>query len=221
MDFWLILRIIFLIFLIILGVFFFIVFVMLRIVRRFYKFPIPGFMTRLIDNPIRRKLIQKPKKVALRMQLKPGMIIVEIGPGKGNYTKAIAKEILPDGKVYAIDIQESVIHRLKKKVEKENISNIIPKIDDAYNLSFENESVDRIIAIACLPEIPEPVKALREFNRILKPNGLVSLSEMFPDPDYPRRKTEIRWAKEADFELDEKFGNWFVYQLNFKKVNWM
>ncbi|MFX0004596.1 MAG: class I SAM-dependent methyltransferase, partial [Promethearchaeota archaeon] len=174
-------------------------------------------MTRLIDNPIRRKLIQKPETVAKRMKLEPGMTVIEIGPGKGNYTKAIAKSILPNGKVYAIDIQESIINRLRKKIEKENIENIIPKIDDVYNLSFENESVDRILMITCLPEIPEPIRALKELNRILKPNGLISLSEMLPDPDYPRRKTEKKWAKEAGFEFLEEFGNFFLYQLNFKK----
>ena len=217
MDFWLILRIIFLIFLIILGSFFFIVFVILRIIRRYYKFPIPGFMTRLIDNPIRRKFIQKPETVAERMRLKPGMLIIEIGPGKGSYTKALAKNILPDGKVYALDIQESIINRLKKRIEKEGITNIIPKIDDAYNLSFEDESVDRVLMIACLPEIPDPIRVLKELKRVLKPDGLISLSEMLPDPDYPRRKTEKKWAEEAGFDLDEQFGNWFIYQLNFKK----
>jgi len=217
MDILLILRTIFLIFLIVFGIFFFIVFVILRIVRRYYKFPIPGFLTRLIDNPIRRKFIQKPKKVAERVNLKPGMIIVEIGPGKGSYTKALARNILPDGKVYAIDIQDSVINRLKKRIEKENIKNIIPKIDDAYNLSFEDQSVDRVLMIACLPEIPDPIKALKEIRRVLKSDGLLSLSEILPDPDYPRRKTEKKWASEAGFELDEQFGNWFIYQLNFKK----
>ncbi len=219
MDIWLILRTIFLIFLIVLGILFFIVFVILRIIRRYYKFQIPGFMTRLIDNPIRRKFIQKPKKIAERMHLKSGMVILEIGPGKGSYTKAIAKSVLPDGKVYAIDIQESVISRLKKKIKKENIINIIPKIDDAYNLSFEDESVDRVLMIACLPEIPDHIKALKELKRVLKPDGLISLSEMLPDPDYPRRKTEKKWAEEAGFELYNQFGNWFVYQLNFKKKN--
>ena len=203
--------------LIILAILFFIVFVVLRIIRKYHKFPIPGFMTRLIDNPIRRKFIQKPETVAKRMNLEPGMVIIEIGPGKGSYTKAIAQSILPDGKVYAVDIQESIVNRLKKRIEKENIKNIIPKIDDAYNLSFEDESVNRVLMIACLPEIPDPVRVLKEVKRVLKSDGLLSLSEMLPDPDYPRRKTEKKWAREAGFELDEQFGNWFIYQLNFKK----
>ncbi|MEM2136176.1 MAG: class I SAM-dependent methyltransferase [Candidatus Jordarchaeaceae archaeon] len=155
--------------------------------------------------------------LAERMRLKPGMIVVEVGPGKGSYTKAAAKKILPGGIVYAIDIQESVIERLKRRAEKWGITNIIPKIDDAYNLSFADESMDRILAVCTLAEIPEPVKALREFHRVLKPDALVCLCELFPDPDYPRRSTEKRWASEAGFKLSEEFGNFYVYQLNFAK----
>lgn len=194
------------------------VFVLAKIIRKLYKFPIPSFLTPLIDNPIRRRFIQKPEIIAERLKVESGMIVVEIGPGKGNYTKAVADKILPNGKVYAIDIQEAVIKRLKERVKKENISNIIPRVDDAYNLSFEDESVDRIYAIACLPEIPEPVRALKEFKRILKSDGIISFSELFLDPDYPLRRTEKRWAKEAGLKFIEGFGNWFLYQLNFIKV---
>ncbi len=174
-------------------------------------------MTQFIDNPFRRRFVQQPSRIADRMQLEPGMIVVEIGPGKGSYTEAVAEKILPNGKVYAVDIQEGVIERLKKRVDKKGITNIIPKIDNAYAFSFADESVDRVFSIACLPEIPEPIKVLRECHRILKPNGLVSLSELLPDPDYPRRKTEKFWAEEAELELKQEFGNVFAYQLNFGK----
>jgi len=188
-----------------------------RIIRRYYKFPVPALLTRLIDNPIRRKIIQKPNLIAERMQLEPGLIVVEIGPGKGNYTKAVAKKILPGGIIYAVDIQDSVIDYLKKEVIREKIPNIVPLIDDAHNFSFEDESVDRILAICTLPEIPDPVKVLRECKRILKPQGIVSICELLPDLDYPRRKTEKRWSEEAGLKLQQEFGNWFAYQLNFGK----
>jgi len=191
--------------------------ILIRIVRRYRKFPIPAMFTSLIDNPWRR-LVQKPSTVAVQAYLKPGMTVVEIGPGKGSYTIEFAKHVLPDGKVFAVDISEKVIERLRRRISQEEIPNIIAKIDNAHAFSFGDESVDRVIAIACLPEIPDPVEVLREIQRILKPDGLVSLSELAPDPDYPRRKTEKRWAKEAGFELHSEFGNWFVYQLNFKKA---
>lgn len=216
-DLWCILSIIAYIFLIFILLFILIVQIILRIIRKWiHQFPIPAFATRLIDNPFRRK-IQNPKKIAERMHLEPGMQVLEVGPGKGSYTKAVAKKILPEGKVYSIDIQEKVIETLKKRLKKEAIDNIIPKVDDAYNLSFDDESIDRIFSIACLPEIPDPVRVLKEFKRVLKPDGIITLSELLMDPDYPRRKTEKKWAAEAGLKFIEGFGNVFVYQLNFGK----
>ena len=198
-------------------VFLFFILVVLRVIRHWYKFPIPAFFTLLIDNPIRRKFIQKPQKIVERMELKSNMIVLEIGPGKGRYTEVIAEAIKPKGVVYAIDIQEQVIKRLEQRIVNRNIENIIPKLADVFKLPFDNESVDRIYANATLPEIPNPVKALKEFHRVLKPTGILSLCEIFIDPDYPRRKTEKKWASEAGFTMHNEFGNWFSYQLNFKK----
>jgi len=151
------------------------------------------------------------------MDLKPGMMVVEIGPGKGSYAIAVAERVLPDGKVYAVDIQESVVERLKKRLGREGITNVYPRIGDAYALSFEDSSVDRVLAITALPDIPNPVEALREFHRILKPDGLLCLSELLPDPDYPLRSTVKRWADEAGFRPKKEFGNLFAYQLSFMK----
>jgi hypothetical protein len=77
--------------------FFFALHTVLRLVRRYRKFPIPSILTELIDNPVRRKYIQRPNVLADRMSLEPGMVVVEIGPGKGSYTKAVAERILLGG----------------------------------------------------------------------------------------------------------------------------
>jgi ubiquinone/menaquinone biosynthesis C-methylase UbiE len=191
--------------------------IILRIARRYYKFPIPALFTQLIDNPIRRRFIQPPEIVAERMELKSGMTVVEIGPGKGSYTIAVARKVLPHGKVYAVDIQESVVEHLRKRIERERITNIHPKIDDVFSLYFEDGSVDRVLAIATLPEILDPIKALREFHRILKPEGLLCLSELLLDADYPLRRTEKKWASKTGFKLKKEYGNLFVYQLIFEK----
>lgn len=103
------------------------------------------------------------------------------------------------------------------KLEDSCYTNVHPRVDDAHSLSLGDGTVDKVVAVACLPEIPEPVRALRECHRIMKPDRLVCLSEILPDPDYPRSITKKRWADEAGFELSEEFGNWFVYQLNFRK----
>ena len=62
---------------------------LVRIVRAFYKFPMPQWMANLIDNPLRRK-IQPPEETAIRHGIMPGMRVLEVGPGNGTYTLASA-----------------------------------------------------------------------------------------------------------------------------------
>ena len=198
------------VFLIILIVILLYIFVIMKIIRKIHPFPIPSWFTLLIDNPVRRKLYQPPVKVIKRLKIKSGMTCMEVGPGKGSYIIEMAKQTSP-GIVYAVDISENVIRRLKTRLAKKNIENVRPIVQNAANLDLPDNSIDRILSIACLPEIPNPINVLKEWKRVLKPSGIISLSEMFPDPDYPLRRTEKRWAEEAGLDFDEQFGNWFIY----------
>ena len=47
---------------------------------------------------------------------------------------------------------------------------------------------------------PDKKKALIEFKRVLKDDGLLAIAEFLPDPDYPRRKTVTDWCKEEKLE---------------------
>jgi len=187
-----------------------------RLVRRLWHFPIPSFMTRLIDNPLRRRLIQPPAEFADRLRLEPGMSVLEIGPGKGSYTLEVARRVAP-GTVYACDIAPYVVERLRERAVREGAANVDARVEDVFHLSFQDSSMDRVYMIATLPEIPGPVEALRECRRVLKPGGLLCLSELLFDPDYPLRRTEKRWAEAAGLVLEEEYGSLVCYQLVFVK----
>jgi ubiquinone/menaquinone biosynthesis C-methylase UbiE len=190
--------------------------VVLRIVRKFYQFPIPPYVARLIDNPIRRQ-IQPPDKIAEWMGAGEGMSILEIGPGPGTFTFAVARRVGEAGCVYAIDIQESIVNALSEKVAKRGITNISVRQASAYMLPFSNEYFDRIYMVAVLGEIPDKKRALSEFKRVLIDDGLLAIGEFLPDPDYPRRKTVIAWCQESGFTVMEQYGNLLHYLVLFKK----
>jgi ubiquinone/menaquinone biosynthesis C-methylase UbiE len=190
--------------------------IVLRIVRRFYPFPIPPYVARLIDNPIRRR-IQPPDKVAEWMGVGEGMSILEIGPGPGTFTFAVARRVGETGCVYAIDIQKSVVSALRERAEQRGITNISVRRISAYQLPFSDQYFDRIFMVAVLGEIPDKQAALTEFKRVLKNDGLLAIGEFLPDPDYPRSKTVIAWCQESGFIFTEKFGNVLHYLLLFNK----
>jgi ubiquinone/menaquinone biosynthesis C-methylase UbiE len=191
--------------------------VLVRLVRRFYHFPIPSFLAGLVDNPIRRR-IQSPKKIADWLDLRPGMKVVDIGPGAGTFTIEVGTRVAPGGYIYAFEISPKTIRKLLAKIVKTGATNLAPVVADAYYLPLLNHFVDRVFMVAVLAEIPDRPKALREFARVLKPSGVLSISEFVPDPDYPLRRTVVRWCHEAGFQEVSRHGSPVQYTLNFRPV---
>jgi len=187
-----------------------------RIIRFFYKFPMPEFLANLIDNPLRRK-IQPPGEMPTRHGIKPGMTVLEVGPGNGRYTLETARRVGSTGKVIAIDIEPKMIERVTQRARTEGVTNLEAKVADIYNLPFEEGVFDAIDMIAVIGEIPEPERAMREFYRVLKPFGTLAFSELLADPDYPLAQTLIRMACQAKFRLQKKVGGFFSYTVVFEK----
>lgn len=188
----------------------------IRIVRYFYKFPMPEWMANVIDNPFRRKL-QPPEETALRHGIKPGMRVLEVGPGNGTYTLGAARQIGPEGVLVTIDIEPKMIERVNQRIEAEGVMNIDARVANVYELPFEDQFFDLIYMIAVINEIPDMPRALEEFHRILKPMGTLVFSELFMDPDYPRAGTLTQKVQAVNFRLKEQIGNFFYYTLIFEK----
>jgi len=189
---------------------------MIRVIRHFYKFPMPEFMANLIDNPFRRKF-QPPDKTAIRHGIQEGMRVLEIGPGNGTYTIAAAKRVGPSGEVMAIDIEPKMIARIQKRIKTEGIENVQARVADVYDLPFEDASFDLGYMIAVINEIPDIPSALAELGRVLKPDGSLVFSEVLLDPDYPLAKNLTQKVEQAGFHLKKKIGHFFYYTLIFTK----
>jgi ubiquinone/menaquinone biosynthesis C-methylase UbiE len=153
-----------------------------------------------------------------RVGIQPGETVLELGPGPGAFTVDAARRVGPQGRLIAVDIQPEMIVQVEARVRQAGLSNVETHVASAYELPLEDASVDRAFLVTVLPEIPDPVRGLREIGRVLKPGGVFSSTEEFLDPDYPRRQTTIAWARAAGFELAECHGSWWVYTLNFRKA---
>ena len=191
--------------------------VVLRIVRHWWKFPTPSFFGALLNAP-HRKHIQPPSMIINGLGLRSGMKVVEIGCGPGTYTVDIARAVLPDGMVYAVDIQEGMLKQLQKKMEKQGITNIVPVLADANgDIPLEDGVADAAYAVAVIGEIPDPVAALKQVHRLLVPGGFYAQSELAIDPDFPLRRTVKRWAHEAGLSFRTALGGTLRYVLVFEK----
>jgi len=190
-----------------------------RVVRYFYKFPMPHQLANLIDNPWRRK-IQPPGVMPIRHGIEPGMNVLEVGPGNGTYTVETASWVGEDGGVTAIDIEPSAIERVEARAKAEGLNNVQARVADVVNLPFEDDTFDAVTMMSVLGELPSPQLALMEFYRVLKPGGIIAFSELLVDPDYPLTRTVMALATDAGFRLKKQEGNFFCYSLVFEKVSW-
>lgn len=190
-----------------------------KIVRKIVHFPAPAWTGWFLDSGFRRWM-QPSERIIKRSAIKPGMRVLEVGCGSGSYTTSVARVVGPNGKVYALDIQRKMLDQLQMKLvkpENRDIRNIELIQASAYELPFPEASFDLVYMITVLPEIPDPRKALLESKRVLKPGGILAVTEFFPDPDYPLRRTTIRQAVSAGFRKDVVLGNFWNYTARFIK----
>ena len=188
----------------------------IRIVRHFYKFPMPEFAANLIDNPLRRQF-QPPDEMPIRHGVTAGMLVLEVGPGNGTYTITTARQVGENGKVITIDIEPKMIQRVETRIQREGIKNIKARVADVFELPFKDSYFDHIYMIAVIGEIPTPERAFNEFCRVLSASGTLAFSEILMDPDYPRARKLISLANAAGFQVKDKIGSFFHYTLIFEK----
>lgn len=108
--------------------------------------------------------------------LKKGFNLLDCGCGVGSLTLDIAEIVFP-GQVIGIDMDEKQLEIAKKAVKDKGISNVKFQKEDVYNLPFEKESFDAILAHTLLIHLPDQLKVMEIFRSLLKPKGLVGISD--------------------------------------------
>jgi ubiquinone/menaquinone biosynthesis C-methylase UbiE len=198
----------------------FLVTVVLKIVSRMadrlgYAMPCPVSLVWLVDNPLRQRYM---RPVLAWVGIQPGETVLELGPGPGVFTVPAAQRVGPQGRLVAVDIQPQMIAQTEQRVRSAGLTNVDTHVASAYDLPLANESVDRAFLVSVLQEVPDAARALAELRRVLKPDGIVSITAEFLDPDYWFLGETIRRLEAAGFTLVDHFGNLWRYTTNFRKV---
>lgn len=190
-----------------------------RIIDNRHRSPARPIVGRILDSGLRR-WVQPPNKIIKRSGIKPGMNIIDLGCGSGAFTPLLARAVGEQGKVYALDIQSKMLQQLERKLakaENRDIRNIEVKQASAYDLPFENETIDLVFVVAALQEISDRDKALQEIKRVLKPDGILAITEFLPDTDYPRQSATIKLCEDEGFATKDTHGNFWNYTIRFRK----
>lgn len=163
-----------------------------------------------------RNIFLSPRQLIKRLNLKDNMNVLELGPGPEYFSIKIAKAI-PKGRLVLAYIQQKMLDFAQKRLDKRGIRNVDYYLCDGNSFQFEDNSFDRIFMVTVIGEVENKNEYFQEFHRILKKEGILSISELAGDPDKMTIEEIKEFAYNHDFTFHELFGNEKNYTINFKK----
>ena len=108
---------------------------------------------------------------AILQNLRSGMVFIDIGCGDGFFSILAAKKVGANGKVYALDIDDSAVEKLKRKAKTAGLKNIIAKVGTAEDTIFCTQCADFIFYSMDLHDFNDATKVLQNAKQMIKPNG--------------------------------------------------
>jgi tRNA A58 N-methylase Trm61 len=152
--------------------------------------------------------IQPPDKVMDAIGVKPGMVIGEVGAGRGRYTVHLAHRVGEAGRIYANDINEADLDHLRDRCRQDGIKNVEVVVGKVEDPLFPKDALDMVFMVLTYHHLSQPVALLKNILPCLKPGATVVIID--PDPEKNRGSIERdstspekmrREAAEAGFEI--------------------
>ena len=176
-----------------------------------HRFDNPKESARSFDDPA-RDAWQMPDRVIETLGLRPGQIVADIGAGTGYFTVRLAKSQAAP-KVYAVDIEPSMVSYLKDRAGQERLNNVVAVQAAADNPNLP-ETVDLVLIVDTYHHIGGREVYFRKLARSLKPGGRVAIVDFTRDsPEGPPK--EFRFTPEQVKSEMSKAGYVLTAQHDF------
>jgi ubiquinone/menaquinone biosynthesis C-methylase UbiE len=119
---------------------------------------------------------------ALRMGVARGRVL-DVGTGSGRIAIRLAR-MNPAFQIEAIDLSQSMLDLGRANAAREGITNLTFAMGDAKRIPYDDRSFDLVICHQLLHQLPNPLDAVREINRVAKPEGAILIRDVrrLPEP---------------------------------------
>ncbi|MBX3057881.1 MAG: methyltransferase domain-containing protein [Anaerolineae bacterium] len=184
--------------------------------RRHPHLPCPSSLSFLLENPFMNR-VAGAELLLDRAGVSPGMRVLDVGCGPGRITLPAARRVGPAGEVVALDIQPAMLRRVQEKLTAQKVNKVRLLLAGAGEGKTEAAAFDRAFLVTVLGEIPDKTAALHEIYRALKPGGILSITEVFPDPDMQRPGVIRQLAQETGFSVAGQIGSFPAFTMNLVK----
>lgn len=128
---------------------------------------------------------QKPAAVVRALGLRPGQVVVEIGPGPGFFTPRLARAVGPRGRVYAVDPEPAMLEHLRERLAARRLTNVTPVLGAPGDPLLPDSLADVVLIVNAYHHFDDGPAYLRRAARLLRRGGrLVNI-------DWDRRETPV------------------------------
>jgi len=155
-----------------------------------------------LERPERAKE-EEPEKLIKALDLKPDMVVADIGAGSGFHSFLMSPLVGDKGKVIACDIQQEMLNIITTKAKKLKITNIKPVKGTKTDPKLPVGGVDLILMVDVYHEFSHPFEMTEKMVDALKPGGrLVFVEFRLEDDKVPiklvHKMTERQVIKEME-----------------------
>jgi len=128
------------------------------------------------------------------IELQEGQTVLDLGSGAGLDSFLASKKVGEKGNVIGIDMTEEMVKRASAIAGQYGYQNIEFKVGGIENLPFDNESIDVVVSNCVINLTLNKLAAFKEVYRVLKPGGVIALSDMVADGELSEY---VKWSFEA------------------------
>ena len=136
-----------------------------------------------------------------KLPIEKNSVVADIGAGTGYYTFKICTKV-PEGRVYAIEIQDDAVNYLKNKVGQLDIQNVTVIKGKEQSPELTENSIDLAMMVDVYHELLYPHEMLQSIKKSLKPKGKLLLIEYrAEDPKVEIKELHKMSVKQVNKEL--------------------
>jgi 2-polyprenyl-3-methyl-5-hydroxy-6-metoxy-1,4-benzoquinol methylase len=158
----------------------------------------------LLEGPDRDQW-QKPDQIMDALLIAEGSKVAEIGAAGGWFTTRLARRVGPNGKVYAEDIQSEMLEVIRRRMQHENLTNVVRVLGTSKDPGLPG-GLDAVLIVEVFREMDDPVELLKKVARSLKPQGRVGIVDFTPGGGGPGPAPEERVSPEVEIRTAEAAG---------------
>jgi ubiquinone/menaquinone biosynthesis C-methylase UbiE len=125
---------------------------------------------------------QKPEQIMDALNIADGARVADIGAGSGWFTIHLAQRVGPKGVVYAQDVQPEMLGAIRRRVQREGLSNVEVRLGTGTSPNLPARVLDAVLVVDTYPEVDvdDRVTFLRNLASALKPQGRIGVVNYKP-----------------------------------------